>query len=170
MNLNEAIYEVIRTQFKKDMGEALEIVENAGYKVYKASGRFYVRNTAINKEVFLHWNSNGTSCSVYGNNRELCSFRLNEMPRVEFVGYLNKPFNLVWYEVQARMSDWRSPTWYRYSVLADAKSGVEYNEKQIERLTKQIKDFQITLNNCIADRYTRAQRLVNVRKELGLAK
>ena len=168
MNLNEAIYEVIRTQFKKDMGEALKIVEGAGYEVTKWDGRFYVRNKKLNKDVCIREGHRGFK--IVGNGYDKCKFGWDDVCRMDFVGYLNKPSNTEWYAVQALRNDWRSPTFYKYMRLRDARGAVEYNRKEIGRLRKQIADLHATLDKCVADRAERAQKLLNVRKELGLIK
>ena len=42
--INDAIYKVVTTQFKKDAKESHRIVEEVGYKIIKCDGSFKVRN------------------------------------------------------------------------------------------------------------------------------
>lgn len=167
MNLNEAILKVIRTQYKKDMGEALTIVEKAGYKVYKHAGDFYVRNEQTGKEVCLRERYRG-GLKIVGNDCEKCHFDYDGVCRMDFVNYLNKPFNTDWYDVQARKTDWRTPTYYKWQRLCHARNNVKYVEEDIAEITQKIAQLQETLDRCIQEKPRREQALVDVRKELGL--
>lgn len=168
MTLNEAIYKVISTQFKKDMGDALKIVENAGYKVTKWDGRFYVKNETTRRELCLREGYKGYK--VCGNGYDKCRFGWNDVCPMDLVGYLNKEINRNWYELEFARNDWMSPTWRKYTMLKDAKSNIKYNETAIEKLRKEIAEKQNILERCIADAVRREQKLTEVRKQLGLIK
>ena len=169
MNLNEAIYKVIKTQFKKDMGEALRLVEEAGYRVSKWDSRFYVKNERTNREVCLRESYFG-NCIISGNGYEKCKFHPDEVCRFDFIGYLEKPHNLAWYDIEAKKNDWRSPTWYKYDRLRSIRNSIKYAEDSINTRRKQIADLQRSLENDIEYRVKREQQLVEVRKELRLIK
>lgn len=168
MELNEAIYKVIETQFKKDMGEALRIVEGAGYKVSKWDSRFYVKNTTTGREVCLRECYKGYA--VHGNGNVKCKFSWDGKCLIDFIGYLNKPFNTEWYKVQAMRSDWRSATWYKWDRLRSAKQCIKYEKDNIEKVKKDIANLQKRLENAIRSQVRYEQSLVEVRKELKLIK
>ena len=168
MELNEAIYKVISTQFKKDMGEALKIVEGAGYKVSKWDSRFYVKNEKTGRELCLRNTYNGYA--VHGNGYVKCKFNWDKTCPMDLVAYLEKPFNDEWYKVQAMRSDWRSPTYYKCHRLKDAKWYIEYKKNDIKNINNEITKLQQRLEEAIRSQVKYEQNLVNIRKELGLAK
>lgn len=166
MTINEAICKVIQTQFKKDMGEALKIVEGAGYAVTKWDGRFYVKNKVTNKELCLREGYKGYI--VNGNGYAKCKFPWDGICRMDFVGYLNKPFNRDWYATEAMRNDWRTPIYYKYTRLLEAKRAIDHNNKEIERLKKELAKVQENLEYCIKQTVIREQNLKDVRTELRL--
>lgn len=168
MELNEAIYKVISTQFKKDMGDALKIVEGAGYKVSKWDSRFYVKNEKTGRELCLRDTYRGYA--VHGNGYVKCKFNWDKTCSMDLVGYLEKPFNNEWYKVQAMQSDWRSATWYKWDRLKTAKWNIRYETDVIEKTKKEIAKLQQNLENAIREQIRYEQNLIAVRKELGLNK
>jgi len=168
MTLNEAVYKVISTQFKKDMGDALKIVEDAGYKVSKWDGRFYVKNTNTGREVCLREGYKGYKVCGNGDAKHLIPW--DGVCRMDLVGYLEKPFNREWYKVQAMRSDWRSPTWYKWDRVRDAKYKVSCTVRDIEDTKRKIVELTNRLESDATRLAERKQNLVTIRKELGLIK
>ena len=168
MTLNEAIYKVISTQFKKDMGEALEIVEKAGYKVSKWDSRFYVKNTNTGRELCLRDGYKGYNVCGNGNKKHLIPW--DGVCRMDLVGYLEKPFNREWYKVQAMRSDWRSPTWYKWDRLKSAKYDISYADKELAKIKRDLANLQAQLERTLVEKVKREQRLLEMRKELRLIK
>ena len=168
MTLNEAIYKVIKTQFKKDMGGALAIVEQAGYKVTKWDGRFYVKNPRNNKELCLRTGYKGYVVS--GNGYDKCKFSWDGICRMDLVGYLEKPFNREWYKVQAMRCDWKSPTIYKWERLRNAVYLVDCSVRGIEETKRKIAELTSALEHGATRLAERKQNLATIRKELGLIK
>lgn len=168
MTLNEAIYKVISTQFKKDMGGALAIVEQAGYKVTKWDGRFYVKNEKTGREVCLREGYKGYT--VVGNGYDKCKFSWDGICRMDLVGYLEKPFNREWYKVQAMRSDWKSPTIYKWERLRNATYLVNCSVRDIEEIKRKIAELTNKLEYDATHLAERKQDLVTIRKDLGLIK
>ena len=168
MELNEAIFKVMNTQFKKDMGEALKIVEGAGYKVSKWDSRFYVKNEKTGRELCLRDTYKGYA--VHGNGYVKCKFNWDKTCLMDLVAYLEKPFNTDWYKAQAMRSDWRSPTYYKCYRLKNAKHDISYEKNAIEDIKKEITKLQRRLESAIRAQVRYEQNLIEVRKELGLAK
>lgn len=168
MTLNEAIYKVISTQFKKDMGGALTIVEQAGYKVTKWDRRFYVKNEKTDREVCLREGYKGYT--VVGNGYDKHRIPWDGVCRMDLVGYLEKPLNRDWYSIQAKRADWRSPTFYKWIRLKDARYAVSSRTKEIAVIKKQIARLQEDLEATVVDKIKSEQELVAVRKDLGLIK
>jgi hypothetical protein len=168
MELNEAIYKVIKTQFKKDMGDALKVVEEAGYTVKKWDSRFYVKNPNTGRELCLRegWGK----YKVCGNGSEKCAFRFEDVCRMDFVGYLEKPFNYAWYKVQDMQREWRSATWYKWDRLRSAKFNIMYEKDEIAKVKQDIANLQARLEQAIRSQVKYEQNLIAVRKELGLNK
>ena len=168
MDINEAIYKVMSTQFKKDMGEALKVVEEAGYTVSKWDSRFYVKNPKTGRELCLRDTYKGYA--VHGNGHVKCKFNWGKTCSMDLVGYLEKPFNNEWYKVQAMQSDWRSATWYKWDRLRSAKWYIKYEKESIEKTKKKIAQLQQELEDAIRSQIRYEQNLVEVRKDLGLVK
>lgn len=168
MTLNEAIYKVIGTQFKKDMGEALEIVEKAGYKVSKWDSRFYVKNTNTGREVCLREGYKGYKVCGNGDVKHLIPW--DGVCRMDLVGYLEKPFNREWYKVQAMRSDWRSATWYKWDRLRSARYDIRYADKELANIKRDIANLQARLERTLVEKVKREQRLAEMCKELRLIK
>lgn len=51
--LNEAIYTVLTTKYKKEAPEAFKRVRDAGYEIYKEDGRFNVRSRETGKVIYI---------------------------------------------------------------------------------------------------------------------
>lgn len=168
MELNEAIYKVMSTQFKKDMGEALRVVEEAGYTVSKWDSRFYVKNPKTGRELCLKEGYKGYN--IFGNGDRKSIVPWGTERRMDLVGYLEKPINHEWYKAQAMQNDWRSATWYKWDRLRNAKWYIKYEKENIEKTKKKIAQLQQELEDTIRSQIRYEQNLVNIRKELGLVK
>ena len=51
--LNEAIYTVLTTKYKKQAREAFKRVQDAGYEVYKNNGHFHIYNASTGKTIYI---------------------------------------------------------------------------------------------------------------------
>ena len=165
--LNNALFTVMTTQFKKNMREEVATVEAAGYKVEKYGGVYRVRNPKTDKVVYIdgkcrsyvHTNGNakGVEVVVWKND---C--------RVDFVGMLEKPINTEWNELYWRQA---GATNYRQKAdrLIHARRNVEWKKQDIERRKEQIRSLQEAILRDLHYEAEYEARLTAVRKELGLA-
>lgn len=168
MTLNEAIYKVITTQFKKDMREAVELVEEAGYEINKSDGRFYVRNPKTQRFIESKYSQYRDITTLIGNRGEILKFRYTCNCHFDFVGYLNKELNHVWYVMRNERAWYVSPTRKKYEKLQEAKRYLRYREEAVEKTKKDLADLQARLERDIEERVRYEQMLAETRKNLGL--
>lgn len=173
MTINEAITVVITTQFKKDMGEALEIIKAAGFEARKIDGGWEVYNPETGRYIFISRNTRrykdylryGTfgQKSIEIKNRKIFDV-------FDFENYMRKPLNKEFYIMRdtRREEEWRSPTRRKYEKLNDAKNSIKYRKEDIIRIKKKIEDLQKDLEREIRWEIESEQTLKNVRRELKL--
>ena len=170
--INEAIYTVLTTQYKKDAKEAHSAVEAEGYQISKFNGSWWIHNTGTGRKIYLHYVRGGYYSYIEGNGngrhrKNQISYR--EFPKFDFVGFLDKPLNTEWSE----MNSYRFQE-NRYSqnaeVLRSARWNVKYHTDSIARIQKQIEDLQKDLIYHAGQKAQAEQRLVETRKNLGLLK
>ena len=172
MTINEAIAKVMQTQFKKDMGEALEIVEAAGFVVRKIDGGYEVFNPETKRELFIGGRKRGYRVYVYTgtyNGRRVdVDYRNPLLTKIDYEGFLRKPYNHDWYKVVSKAQEWRSETRQKYERLQDAKNFVKWEKVDIERTKKKIEELQKELFDDMRRELEAEKRLESIRKELNL--
>lgn len=169
MTINQAIWNVISTQYKKDMAVgALEMVKAEGYTVtYRGYGEWWeVINPKTNKSVSVRVSKNGYNAYVELNK----SYRIKnwQESKIDFKGYLDKPFNREWYVAISGLD--YEPTRNKYSRLTNARWSVKYETERVERLKKEIASKQKDLENAIRAMVKDEIELTAVKRELGLIK
>ena len=168
MTLNEAIFQVITHQYKKECEEAHAIVKAAGYTVTKQYGCFYVRNPKTHKYVAFepHFGN------YYGYYELTWSSalprRYNSIPEsiaFNFVAMLNTPINRAWAD-----SRWEheSLALCKYHNIRITKYEIANSDKRIKELKAQISALQDTMLREMASKVDHTNRLENYRKEYGL--
>lgn len=168
MTLNEAILNVLLNQFKKEMNkQAIEMVEQAGYKIIKIQGGYEVKNPNTGRWVSIE--RGNYSRYIYNNVKTVTVWREDPI-RFDFANYLNKELNLAWAELNWNKCDWDTPTYKRMTALKGAKRSIRYAKESIEETKKKIANLQAELERAIRYEIETEQRLEKVRKELGLAK
>lgn len=167
MTLNEAIYKVMTTQYKKDAKEEHKMVEAAGYEIYKSDGSFTVRNDETHRELCIDYK--GYYSVLYTRSRSI-RFRKNEGLKFDFVGYLSKPRHDIndFLDKDGYYKD-RSKALQKYQMLERAKHHVEYEKNQLEEIKKKIASLQNELVRT-AKFVVKAEADVNeTRVKIGLA-
>lgn len=171
MTVNEAVEIVITTQFKKEMGEALEIIKEAGFVARKIDGGWEVFNPETGREVWVSLNRrNWTTRLRYGtyNNKSLEITTNYALKRFDFEGNLRKPLNKEYEKVLEMRRNWKSATRKKYEKLHDAKWSVEWRKKDIENIKKKMEELQKDLEQAIRWEIEEEQRLKETRRELNL--
>ena len=165
MTLTEAIYKVITTRFKKDMGEAKKIVRGAGYIIEKdyCNNGFSVYNPTTGRRVSARLRYGEVTITRdygYQNKR----YKIGEC-KFDFVSFLNKPRNTEYREM-CNIS--KRPTKEKYRRLSDAKYSITWRKRDIENTKKEIAKLQESLLTASRYLYESEARANNVRRELGL--
>jgi len=167
MTLNEAIYKVMTTQYKKDAKEEHKMVEAAGYEIYKSDGSFTVRNEETHRELCIDYK--GYYSVLYTRARSIRFNRYDGL-KFDFVGYLLKPTKDIndFLDRDGYYKD-RSKALQKYHRLERAKHHVEYEKNQFEEIKRRIASLQNELART-ARFVAQAEADVNeTRVKIGLA-
>ena len=170
MTINEAIARVMTTQYKKDMGEALEIVKTAGFQVVKYDGEWMVRNPKTNRTVVIK--SKGYRAWIeYGSVRTLRKeINVNKLfeTKFDFEGNLRKPLNRVWYYLENERWNDRSATKVKYENLDWKKKTLKWRRENVEKTKKKIEELQRALFREMQSVVEAEKDLEKIRKDLKL--
>lgn len=166
--LNEAIYEVITSKFKKDCPEAFKAVEAAGYRIYKSGGTFTIRNDKTTREVYLTFGS-WSEVLHYGKytfntKRIKCN---KDLKVFDFVTCLEKPINRDW--VMVRYPE-MSTLQKKKEKLEDARFHHRWAKRHLLETQAEIAKLQQKLIEYSQDVYRSSQELKACKRELGLIK
>ena len=171
--VNEAIFTVLTEQFKKDAKEAHAIVEQAGYSISKMDGDWYLKNAETGRRVYMHVARRTYGMSyISGNGNDYGrrgGWRIRVSKKFDFVGYLEKPLNTVWEEMQ----NWNYNRYEKQaSTLKSARWDVKYHTEQIDKIQKEIEEKIAKLQKDLlyhSQEKVKAEiHLREVREELGL--
>lgn len=169
--LNQAIYKVLITQFKKDAKEEHKIVENAGYEIQKYNGYFEVRNKETCKLVRITNVNYGYTFSrvtlICGNNT--IRVKPENVCKIDFVNCLSKPFPTETYNAYYYYNCWNVYKDLRYR-LREAKRNVEYYDKCIEKAKDNIRKAQNELISIVENKERNKNDLKNIRAEINTMK
>lgn len=178
MTLNEAVFRVITTQFKKNMGGADKVVEEAGYRVMKTDGRFAVRTVRENgrcRDIEFGEAYRGYKLIAWNGHRQRV-YRYNtidDLKKFNFEGFLTAPINVAYADAEA-LNEYRyggyTETQRKMGRLRDAKSSIRYRADDIEKYKKQIAELQEKIEDAIRRQVQYEVDLRNIRKEYGLIK
>lgn len=168
--VNDAIYDVITKQFKKDCKEAHQLVEDAGYRIVKIEGGWKVSNPETGKYVFVR------TYNWYRRGYEICRNTTfgklayaNEVKadcKFDFVGCLDcerQPLRENW----SRFPNKALEQWDR---LSDAKWRINWRKKSLKETEEKIEQLQKDLIRYAREIANAENDLKAVRNELGLAK
>lgn len=168
--LNQAIYAVLATKFKKDAYEAHELVKNAGYEIEKWDGKFHIRNRETNRLICIATNRWGDKVGI-NHNPWTKNAKLTE--NFDYVACLNKPLNETYWRMRQDEAWYRSKSRENFEKLHRAKWGVDYHtrslqkaEEALERAMEQYEKDVKYHKECLK---VDQESLAKVRAELGLA-
>lgn len=156
--LEDAIYEVLDTRYKKDAKEAHALVESYGYKIHSAKRGYTVRNPETGREL-EGWFSR----------------------QFDLLGFLNKPMNYdyrIAQQVQGKRIGkaqerflevhWAKREVDRYDrYIKECKDDIAHYMKQIEKRQEQILSYKLQQQN--AEQEVEKYR-AELREEYGLKK
>jgi len=177
--LNKAIWKVLQVKFKKDAPEAFKMVQEAGYEVMKGGqGQWIVKNPHTRKMIDIQDTCRGTVL-YHGNYqtqvRVIAKYGYKTVDnwtivgqKFDFVNCLKTPMNRDYYDaldVQCRQSE----SIMNYDRLKSAKWSIDYDEREIARLQKEVEKLQKDIARRYEAKVNDLMHLNNVRRELGLA-
>ena len=177
MTVNEAIYRLLRVQFKKQLTEGeLDIIKRAGFGIDKTNGHFTVYankdNTYGNRHLYINEGYRDYRVIVWNGYREkVYSFKTYEdmLTKFDFEGFLRAPVNEAYRTVYYH-EPYRTETRAKMGRLRDAKRTIKYRKDDIEHVKKQIADLQATLESAIRWEMEAEAKLKDTRREFGLVK
>lgn len=165
MTINEAIYKVITTKYKKDMTEAKKIVRGAGYTITKCYGNYWdVSNPATGRVVYLT-NDNYSYKGFRINYGKTIAVKRGEDCKIDFRAALDKPLNKEWQSL--RWVETR-PTKKKYEKLNSAKYSLKWRKQELAETQKKIAELQARLIRETRSIVNAENEVNNVRRELGL--
>ncbi len=167
MTLKEAIIKVITTQFKKDMGEAIEIVENAGYVIKKGDKTYMVVNPANGREVWVADNGYKGVRVHHGIYTGVARLAYEELDKFDFVNCLEKPENM---EYRLYLGITYEPTRQKIERIRGRRWYVKYHADEIEAIKKKIAKLQDDLVYHTTRLANENRDYMELRKEFGLTK
>lgn len=169
MTLNEAIFQVITHQYKKECEEAHAIVKAAGYTITKQYGCFYVRNPKTHKYVAFEPHV-GNYYAYYElvwptalHTRKYDS--IPESMAFNFVAMLNTPYNRAWSDLQYERE---SLALCKYHNIRVTKYEIANSESRIKELKKKIGALQEEMLREMESKVNHTNELRNYRIEYKL--
>lgn len=163
MTLNEAIYTMFTTKFKKDAREAFDMIEKAGYKIWKNSGQWEIQNPKTGKYIYAgqpYWNYKKGWVIVlhYGD----CAKELDD--RIDFVNCLNTPINTA----KRRYKRYPNKFQEQRDNLRMVKRDIVWKENSIKDNKAKIEATQNNLITAVEEKTKAEAKLKALRKEYGL--
>ena len=183
--LNNAIFTVLKTQFKKEAPEAFKTVEQAGFKIEKYNGTFEVKADNFKSVQLMKWNS--LQYRIYlrfsynQNVQHNCFYYRNPCP-IDFVGYFESPIkkrenpyyhNIGW----GKWKDCSDAVASYYILIHNKQKAINSIKADIQRERERIASLQRQISNCMdnIERYYKdiaehEKQLNDNRREFGLSK
>lgn len=157
--LNDAIYTVITTQYKKDAKEAHALVTAYGYSIWKYNGCYHVANNETHKSVQARSGWRYTTIYLDSVHSQYVRLKDDQECKVDFVGFLTKPKN---YEY------WSRPTTEESGTALDKYDNISHAKYMSNSYAEDIEKAKTKIESLLKDieRYTE----MKVRYELDLAK
>ena len=152
--INKAIIKVITSKYKKDCKESAIMLKNNGYFIEKRTGeKFYnVYSYKTFKNVYISlwaekWDYNNEKYyDAYKVNivkdKEFKSYAelINKLEKIDFVAYLEKPFNITWAELKRKRFDEKNGFVInrKIELFKDLKHDIKVKEVEINNAKEQI--------------------------------
>ena len=172
MTINDVIFTVCTTQFKKDAPDAFKALKTMGLEAFKADGRFYIYNKNTRKYLsidtrrdYQYGRGYVTVYTVYGDYRFKTRGEWDKVKKFDFWGYITKPNNTAWGEVINRDT---KPTRTKYGKIVNARQYLKWRKEEVEKIQNQIEVLQKQLINAVKREVAYENDLNNIRVELGL--
>lgn len=168
--LNQAIWTVITSKYKKDAPEAFKLVSSYGYEICKNGFGWEISSSK--RRIF-------TMERGYASNKHLVivSGYYRTMERVveykefdtmgskfDFVNCLNTPINDIYYQPERPAKSISN-----YKELLSRKSSINYENHQIQEIKAQIDSLQKSLIHRVERKTKEEMDLAKFRKEIGLS-
>ena len=177
--VNEAIYTVLTSEYKKDAPEAFELVKKMGYDYTKFDrGIFEVYNPVTKRRIHLKeggYYRNYYVKVVFGYyERQTKMFegddrKLDAKEKFDYVGCLEKPINKTWYDMQNGYNTGKMTALEKYNDLQHMKRMAAIYAEDVDKIKKQINDLQDKLLRYAGYQRDAEQELKARKQELGLA-
>ena len=163
MNLNEAIYEVLTSNYKKDAPAAFKMVQNNGYDVYKSGKSWVVRNHKTYKIVCLDVPS-GDWTFYWGRNHKSIDPRWwrNKGREINFVRCLDTPTN------NYKCDNNGSKALVKHYEIKCQRNYVKWEQDKIDDIQSQISRLQSELVYHVDKKAREEEQLKKLRKDAGL--
>ena len=178
--INDYIYRVLTTKYKKDDPEAFKLVENMGYEIYKYDGTFGVKNPETGAHVrisdpYKRYKSLIGIGRAYAKKRtDITTFRNVDFERA--LSDPNKEKRNARREVETR--EWNRLNWGnpKTEKFKSAKHDVDYHTKSIQEAKERlenviqsaIKSYESDFAYHTKERERAEKELANLREEYGL--
>lgn len=186
--LNQAIFTVLTTQYKKDAAEAFKLVKDAGYEYRKDDGRFEVVKVTNGDWRTSKWVRLGKLESRWRRNEKTGEYGYvkyrtlstnagrsevapDKVEKINFVNLLETPVNTVWTKLNwTSYYDQKSKAVaiYEDKIKSPARMVKVYTE-DIEKCQKQIEKLQADMLRYMKYKTEYEQKVIANKKELGLA-
>lgn len=165
--LNEAIWKVITTQYKKDAKEAHEMVSAFGFHIRKNDGHYRVSGVD-HRVVYVSWEGyRKMDIDLAGINIQGVEVCYGEKCKVDFVGFLSKHNNRA-YQESKWVSSQESQALLRYDRLDDTKRMIKWYEEDIEKAKKEIEALINKVASLSESKNSYEKKLAEQRVEYGL--
>ena len=174
--LNEAIWTVLTTQFKKEAKEAFKTVKENGYEVYKnGCGTWTVHNPHTRRSIHIEYGRYYRRTTLFHGYYTTQSRTWKDATeervvatKFDFVNCLKTYQNDEYYRTVNK--DDRSTAKKKYERLTGAKWSVKYENDRIAKIQADIAKLQAELIKATENKVKDEMTLKQVRQELGLVK
>lgn len=166
--LNEAIYTVITTQYKKDAKDAHDLVSSYGFDIWKYDGHYNVGCKETHKSVFV--SSQGRRYTTfYLDGRPSPYKRLEEGQecKINFVYFLTKPKN-VEYMTLCWNEDRESEAVSKYDNIRHAKHMAESYAEDVRKAKAKIDSILKDIEHYTEMKLRYEKDLADLRVKYGL--
>lgn len=166
-NINEAIFKVLTTKYKKDAKDAFKLVDEAGYRSFKEGGRFEVYNPETDRHIYVTEAYRRSYYTVHTGMymRQTTNFRREaDMKAMDFVNCLEKPVNTEFYREVPRG---RAAGVYESKIKMPRRMVKSY-EDDIESCQKQIEKLQQRIIYATERKAKYEMEIREAKKELGI--
>ena len=166
-NLNEAIFTVLTTQYKKDAKDAFNLVDEAGYKYIKYRGRFEVYNPETNRRIYVTEGFRKNYYTVHTGlyMRQTTHFKREaDIKVMDFVNCLEKPVNTEFYR---EVPEGKAAGIY-YNRIKSKRNMVKSYEDDIKSYQEQIEKLQQKIIYAAQKKAEYEMNIREAKKELGI--